>query len=327
MRQVHDPLGRLHAVVLGRHDLRRPQAAVVDAVRTSPRRPGRGAADSPPAPASSPPPRAALRVVGHGAGDQATRSSSCRSPRPGRGPAGRCRSRCWRSQLRPGEDAQDELGARRPAGTTRAMYLSGTKAPSRIVSSLRVARMPSDVPGLLDLVAGGVARHEGVHDLRVGGVRGVHGVDAQARPDRGQGAEHLVPAEAVAAVGPLGPARSREHREVVAPLGRARRRTPRPRRPPRGSTQGRVARAAGGRRRRPSSRGACSSPAPWPGRGRPAGAAPGRPRPGSGRGRPAPGDGDVEVARPRSSSKSSSKKRFSRSYVGARSPKALQQGV
>ena len=30
-----------------------------------------------------------------------------------------------------------------PAGTTRAMYWSGTNAPSRIVSSLRVARMPS----------------------------------------------------------------------------------------------------------------------------------------------------------------------------------------
>ena len=30
-----------------------------------------------------------------------------------------------------------------PAGTTRAMYLSGTNAPSSTVSSLRVARMPS----------------------------------------------------------------------------------------------------------------------------------------------------------------------------------------
>ena len=29
-----------------------------------------------------------------------------------------------------------------PAGTIRAMYLSGTKAPSSITSSLRVARMP-----------------------------------------------------------------------------------------------------------------------------------------------------------------------------------------
>ena len=30
-----------------------------------------------------------------------------------------------------------------PAGRMRAMYLSGTKAPSRYTSSLRVARMPS----------------------------------------------------------------------------------------------------------------------------------------------------------------------------------------
>ena len=29
-----------------------------------------------------------------------------------------------------------------PAGITRAMYLSGTNAPSSTVSSLRVARMP-----------------------------------------------------------------------------------------------------------------------------------------------------------------------------------------
>ena len=34
-------------------------------------------------------------------------------------------------------------GSAAPAGTIRAMYLSGTKAPSSTTSSLRVARMPS----------------------------------------------------------------------------------------------------------------------------------------------------------------------------------------
>jgi hypothetical protein len=51
------------------------------------------------------------------------------------------------------------------AGTMRAMYLSGTNAPSSTTSSLCVARMPQRVPGLDDTIATVATRQDSVHDV------------------------------------------------------------------------------------------------------------------------------------------------------------------
>jgi len=59
------------------------------------------------------------------------------------------------------------------------------------------------VPGLDDTVARRVARHDGMHNLRVIRVRGIETVDLEPVPNRCQRAEMLVSKKAIAPVDPL----------------------------------------------------------------------------------------------------------------------------
>jgi hypothetical protein len=74
------------------------------------------------------------------------------------------------------------------------------------------------VPRLDDLDAFGLPRYEAVHDLWVGRVRRVHGVEATQCPDRRQAAEDLVAGDPPAAVDALGGGDGQQQRHLVAGL-------------------------------------------------------------------------------------------------------------
>jgi len=75
------------------------------------------------------------------------------------------------------------------------------------------------IPGLLHPVAFGVARHERVHDCRLGWVGHIHAVEAEIRPDWGEASERLAAREAISALHPVRLGRREQHRDVVAALG------------------------------------------------------------------------------------------------------------
>ncbi len=107
--------------------------------------------------------------------------------------------------LGPGEDAQDELV--RPGEAGRYHPGDVLVGHERTLEHGVVAAGGTHaerVPSLEDAVTAGVARHEGVDDLRVCGVARVHGVQAQPRPDWRERAKDLMPVELVATLGTFG---------------------------------------------------------------------------------------------------------------------------
>lgn len=81
-----------------------------------------------------------------------------------------------------------------------------------------VAPHPQRVPRFVDAIVRGVAVDECVDDLRVGGIAGVHAVDAEVVPHGREAAEDLVAGERPAAVDPLGLRRREQYGHVVAGL-------------------------------------------------------------------------------------------------------------
>src|SRR5215831_12702134 len=89
-------------------------------------------------------------------------------------------------------DSTNRSAPASPDGTTRAMYLSGTNAPSRIVSSERVACMPRTSQ---------VGRMRKPSLSRGRNACTIFGFAcSEAGPDRGQAAKDLVAVEAIAAL-------------------------------------------------------------------------------------------------------------------------------
>ena len=74
------------------------------------------------------------------------------------------------------------------------------------------------VPGLLDGVALGIARQEGVNHLGRLGIAGVHAVKPEIRPYRSQTAERFATGELVSALDPFRFRHREENRDVVAGL-------------------------------------------------------------------------------------------------------------
>src|SRR6185503_13512863 len=75
------------------------------------------------------------------------------------------------------------------------------------------------IPGFLDQIAGAVARHESVHDLWLFGIAGIYSMQAKARPDGSQAAEHFSSREAIAAIDAFCLCSGKKHRDVVPTLG------------------------------------------------------------------------------------------------------------
>ena len=144
------------------------------------------------------------------------------------------------------------------------------------------------VPGLLDAVAGGVARQEGVDDARVLRVARVHAVEAEVGPDGREAAEDLVAGELPATIDALGLRVERRSGTSLPDLAVAGGEDLAARRLPRGSSRSCGRRRGTGRRRCRSSRGACSRRWRSPARSRPAGAGASRPRRASARRRRTP---------------------------------------
>src|SRR5215468_6500421 len=98
------------------------------------------------------------------------------------------------------------------------MYLSGTKAPSRIVSSQAVARIPSVSHVCLISTLGVPLGKKACTILGAPGSDVSMPLQAKSSPHQGQAAKHLAAREAVTAIHALGTGRGKQRREVVANL-------------------------------------------------------------------------------------------------------------
>jgi hypothetical protein len=120
-------------------------------------------------------------------------------------------------RLEPAENRENEV-----IGTGKPGLRQSDHVPIRHDRSLKDRVLASGrphterVPRLHNTVARRVARHDGVHYLRVIGVGGIEPIDLEPIPNRRQRAEMLVAKEPVATIDPLGLTGSVEHLEVVA---------------------------------------------------------------------------------------------------------------